>query len=130
MSETAEAVQDIPQSYPPGDYAIVELMGHTTLVGRIAEVERFGAKMLGIEPLFNGEFLPVVFQGGASIYRLTQCTAEVAFKHQPKHEGQLPAPIRATVPAALLPAPAAEAETLADAISPLLDSDDDDELEF
>ena len=34
MSETVER--------PPGEYAIVELFGHTTLVGRISEIERFG----------------------------------------------------------------------------------------
>ena len=35
-------------AHPPGEYAIVELFGHTTLVGRIAEVERFGAKMMAL----------------------------------------------------------------------------------
>ena len=40
-------------NYPPGDYAIVELLGHTTLVGRITEVEKFGTKMLAIETLFK-----------------------------------------------------------------------------
>jgi hypothetical protein len=66
MPETVE--------YPPGEYAIVELFGHTTLVGRIAEVERFGTKMLAIEPLYDGQLLGCVFHGGASIYRLTPCT--------------------------------------------------------
>ena len=95
----------IDTTYPPGDYAIVELFGHTTLVGRIAEVERFGAKMLVIEPLFAGEFLPAIFHGGAAIYRLTPCSAEVAFKQQPKQEWQLPTSIRCIVPLSLLPAP-------------------------
>jgi hypothetical protein len=45
---------------PPGEYAIVELLGHTTIVGRIGEVERFGAKMMAIEPLFAGALLPVI----------------------------------------------------------------------
>ena len=35
---------------PEGQYAIVELMGHTTLVGRVTEIERFGTKMLGMRP--------------------------------------------------------------------------------
>lgn len=96
-----------PIIHPPGDYAIVELFGHTTLVGRIAEVERFGAKMMALEPLFRDELLPAVFHGGAAIYRLTPCSAETAFARQPKHEWQLPAPIRCIVPAALLEAPAA-----------------------
>ncbi|MFD2578766.1 hypothetical protein ACFSTD_09620 [Novosphingobium colocasiae] len=38
---------------PEGEYAIVEALGHRTLVGRVAEVERFGTKMLQVEPLFD-----------------------------------------------------------------------------
>ena len=98
----------LPKEYPPGDYAIVELFGHTTLVGRFTEVERFGTKMLAIEPLFKDEFLGVVFHGGAAIYRLTPCSAAIAFARQPREDYQLPATIRATVPAALLPSPQAE----------------------
>ena len=90
---------------PPGDYAIVELFGHTTLIGRIQEVERFGTKMLALEPLFRSELLPPVLHGGASIYRLTPCTAEVAYARQPKEHWQLPAAIRAVAPAALLSPP-------------------------
>lgn len=96
------------QTLPEGQYAIVELMGHTTLVGRVTEIERFGTKMLGIEPLFGGQLLPVVLQGGAAIYRLTMCTPETAWKrqHKPEHMWSLPDPIRAIVPAAMLPPPA------------------------
>ena len=96
-----------PVVYPPGEYAIVELFGHTTLVGRIEEVERFGSKMLVIEPLFNGGFLPCIFHGGAAIYRLTPCSAAVAFARQPRQGYQLPPAIRAIVPDTLLPAPEA-----------------------
>ncbi|CAB4167962.1 hypothetical protein UFOVP860_71 [uncultured Caudovirales phage] len=91
---------------PEGEYAIVELMGHTTLIGRISEVEKFGTKMLAMEPLFNGALLGVVFQGGSAIYRMTPCSREVAWAKQPKQPYQLPGPILATVPAAALPAPA------------------------
>ena len=94
-----------PVSYPPGEYAIVELFGHTTLVGRIEEVERFGSKMLVIEPLFNSDFLPCIFHGGAAIYRITPCSATVAFARQPRTDYQLPPAIRAIVPDRLLPAP-------------------------
>ena len=89
--------------HPEGDYAIVELFGHTTLVGRYAEVERFGSKMLALEPLFNDTLLPPVFHGGAAIYRLTPCSADVAFKRQPRHGYQLPPSILCIVPTALLP---------------------------
>ena len=37
---------------PEGEYAIVEILGHRTLVGRVTEVDRFSCKMLQIEPLF------------------------------------------------------------------------------
>jgi hypothetical protein len=110
--------------HPPGEYAIVELFGHTTLVGRIAEVERFGAKMLAIEPLFRGALLDVVFHGGAAIYRLTPCSAETAYARGPTQEYQLPAPIRAIVPAGLLAAPVPSASFDADTE----DGDPDDDL--
>lgn len=88
---------------PGGDYCIVELFGRVTLVGRYKEVEQFGTKMMAIEPLFQDTLLPVVFHGGAAIYRLTPCEPEVARKHQPTHGYQLPPAIRANVPDALLP---------------------------
>jgi hypothetical protein len=78
---------------------------HTTLVGRIEEVQRFGTKMLAIQPLFDGELLGPVLHGGAAIYRLTLCSREIAWARQPTQGYQLPAAIRATVPeaTALLP---------------------------
>jgi hypothetical protein len=90
---------------PPGEWAIVELFGHTTLVGRITEVERFGAKMMAIEPLFRDTLLPMVLHGGAAIYRLTPCSAEVAFAKQPRHAYQLPTAINCIVPPLLLETP-------------------------
>ena len=98
------------KDFPPGDYCIAELFGHTTLVGRFAEVELFGSKMLAIEPLLNSVLLPVVYHGGAAIYRLSPCSAEVAYKHQPTESYHLPPSIRAIIPAALLPAPAVPAD--------------------
>lgn len=82
----------------PGEYAIVELFGHTTLVGRISESDQYGTKLLAIEPLLNGAMLPVVYQGGASIYRLTPCSAEVAWKNQPLRAYLLPPSIQAIAP--------------------------------
>lgn len=89
---------------PCGDFAILELFGHTTLVGRYAEVERFGSKMLALEPLFNDTLLPVVFHGGAAIYRLTPCSVDVAYEQQPRHGYQLPLAIKAIVPQAMIAA--------------------------
>jgi len=90
---------------PEGNYAIVELLGHTTLVGRISEIECFGTKMMQIEPLFNGSILPAILQGGGSIYRITPCSPEVAWRKAPKSTWQLPASILSIVPIAALPAP-------------------------
>jgi hypothetical protein len=94
------------KEYPPGNYAIVELFGHTTLVGRVSEVERYGTKMLAIEPLFADVLLPVVFHGGAAIYRETPCSADVAFARQPRHGYQLPPALAAIVPPAMIEATA------------------------
>lgn len=87
---------------PDGEYAIVELLGHRTLVGRIAEIERFGTKMLGIEPIFQGRLLPALYHGGSSIYGLWPCTKEVAADKAPTHILQLPSALQATLPPALL----------------------------
>lgn len=92
--------------HPAGEYAIVEILGHRTLIGRIEEVERFGTKMLSIEPIFQGRLLPAILHGGASIYGMTPCTADVAFERAPKDLWQLPGAVRAALPPDLLPAPA------------------------
>lgn len=104
-----EATIDTPAkdhtTLPPGDYCIVELFGHTTMVGRYAEVERFGAKMMALEPLFNNTMLPAIFHGGSAIYRLTPCSAKVAWDRQPKNTYQIPQSLAATIPEALLNGP-------------------------
>jgi hypothetical protein len=99
------------EAIPEGDYAIVELMGHQTFVGLIAEVERFGTKMIAIKPLFGGQLLDEVYRGGSAIYGVTPCTREVAWNRMPKSEYQLPPSVRAALPAALLPAPEPERRT-------------------
>jgi len=104
LSQTEIDMSDVAP-LPAGDYCILELFGHVTLVGRYKEVELFATKMMAIEPLFQDTLLSVVFHGGAAIYRLTPCEPETARKHQPTHGYQLPPAIRANVPAALLPAP-------------------------
>lgn len=113
---------DTAAALPPGEWAIVELFGHTTLVGRIAEVERFGSKMLAIELLFNRVLLPAVFHGGAAIYRLTPCSPEVAWERQPSRQYELPPTIFATIPPAALPP--------VDPAPRWNEADDDDERPF
>lgn len=113
-SPAAEAAQPQPwAALPEGEYAILELFGHTTLVGRIEEVERFGSKMLAIQVMYAGQMLPAVYHGGAAIYRLTPCSPEVAWKKQPKeaHVYSLPATIRAIVPPLLLESQVAQEAT-------------------
>lgn len=95
------------ETLPMGEYAIVELFGHTTLVGRITEVERFGAKMMALEPIFNKHLLGPVYHGGAAIYRLTPCSPQIAWDRQHKESWSLPPSIRVVVPPEALPAPEA-----------------------
>ena len=91
---------------PEGDYAIVEILGHRTLVGRVTEIERFGTKMLQVEPFFGDLMLGPVLFGGGSIYQFTPCSAEVAYQRRPLRGYQLPPSVLATVPPSALPPPA------------------------
>jgi|SRR5579883_2022307 len=67
-------------------WACVEIFGHRRHYGRIAEVERFGTKMLRIdvpslrEAPTNGEpeTFETFFYGGGSIFSLTPMTEEAA----------------------------------------------------
>ncbi|WP_040308681.1 hypothetical protein [Asticcacaulis biprosthecium] len=93
----ANAVADVLE-LPDGEYAIVEVMGHRTMIGRVAEVERFGAKFVGIEPVWTDKLLPQLLVGGASIYQLTPCSRETAQRRQAKYEYQLPPPVKETLP--------------------------------
>lgn len=95
---------------PDGEYAIAECLGHRTLIGRCAEVERFGTKMLGIEPIFNGNLLPMIFVGGSSLYAFTPCSKETAAKRAPKSTWEIPESLRATLGPDALPAPSREFE--------------------
>lgn len=88
---------------PEGEFAIVEILGHRTLVGRVAEIERFGTKLLQIEPMFGDVMLGPVLIGGGSLYQFTPCSAAVAYARRPKQTYQLPGSVAATIPALALP---------------------------
>ena len=88
---------------PEGEYAIVEALGHRTLVGRVAEIERFGTKMLQVEPLFGDVMLGPVLLGGSSIYQFTPVSADTAYARRPQQTYQLPPSVLATVPPLALP---------------------------
>lgn len=104
MSDTSEPIYP-GAALPDGDYAIVELLGHRTLIGRIAEIERFGTKFLQVEPIYRGALLGPILQGGGSIYAFTPCSKEVASRQAPDEWWQLPGPIKAMLPLEALPPP-------------------------
>lgn len=103
---------------PEGDYAIVELMGHRTLVGRISEVSRYGAALLQIEPIFQGRLLGPILHGGTGIYALTLCSAEVAAQRAPTDAAYLPRTVQAIVPPVAIAASDDDDDNLTDWLSP------------
>lgn len=107
---------------PGGEFAIVEALGHRTLVGRVAEVERFGTKMLQVEPFFGNVMLAPVLLGGGSIYQFTPCSARTAYDRRPKQTYQLPPSVAATIPPLALPTN--------DELPGFFDDDDADEGEM
>jgi hypothetical protein len=70
----------------------------------VQEIERFGSKLLQIEPLFDGKLLEPVLHHGNAIYAYTPCSKAVAAKRCPRQEWALPAAVRARL-APALPAP-------------------------
>src|SRR5262245_58226035 len=85
-------------------WAILELLGHVKLAGRVTEEEHFGSKLGRIDiPMSGGSFTTQYF-GGGSIYRITPTTEEiaraVALRNQPApvHRWELPAPAGRTAP--------------------------------
>lgn len=59
-------------------WAIVELLGHVTMAGRLSEEERFGSKMGRLDiPKPDGGFCTVYF-GGSSVYRISPVSEDVA----------------------------------------------------
>lgn len=59
-------------------WAIVELLGHVRMAGRVTEEQLFGRAMGRIDiPGPGGDFLTQYF-GGDSIYRLTPCSEAAA----------------------------------------------------
>lgn len=60
-------------------WAIVELMGHVKMAGRVTEEEHFGTKMGRIDiPSPDGEGFVTQWFGGASIYRVTPISEHAA----------------------------------------------------
>lgn len=59
-------------------WAIVELMGHVRMAGRVTEEERFGTKLGRCDTPCRDGSLKTVYFSGSSIYRLTPVSEEVA----------------------------------------------------
>lgn len=82
-------------------WAILELMGHVRMAGRVTEEERFGSK-LGRVDVPDGDGFTTVYFGGSSVYRMTPTTEAIARgvasrnKPEPVHRWELPAPEKAT----------------------------------
>jgi hypothetical protein len=113
QKHTDTAVAVVAPELPDGTYAIVELLGHQTIIGRVEEVTRFGAAMMQIEPIWKGKLLAPILQGGGSLYRFTQCSREVAARR---------AAIIGNLPSTVL-----DAAGVRPAALPLPTFDDDDE---
>lgn len=73
-------------------WAIVELMGHVTMAGRLSEEERFGSKVGRIDIPTNEGGFTTVFFGGSSIYRVTPTSEAIA---RAKARSNQPKPIYA-----------------------------------
>jgi len=59
---------------PADEYAVVEIFGHRRHVGRVMEVDRFGAKMLRVDVPNEGDFdkgYVSHFYGGSAIFSFT-----------------------------------------------------------
>jgi hypothetical protein len=82
-------------------WAIVELMGHVRLGGRLTEEERFGVK-LGRLDIPSGETFVTRFFGGSSVYCITIVSEEAARAvaqrtPEPVQPWELPKQLTATV---------------------------------
>lgn len=105
-AEATASANEYPRpALPDGEYAIVEQLGHRTMIGRVAEVERFGAKLMQIEVIFDGQLLTPTFIGGGGVYAFTPVPVEIAAARAATSRYQLPPAIAALVPPQALPAP-------------------------
>jgi hypothetical protein len=81
------------------EWALVEIMGHKTVVGRITEAVIAGAAFLRIDvPAFNGKPAFTQFYGAGSVYCISPMSEDVArglltqsrFRNEPVSRFELP----------------------------------------
>jgi hypothetical protein len=73
-----------PAEVLPETYAIIEVFGHRRLIGRVFEVDRYGAKMLRIDIPKDGDFAlgyTTQYYGGGSLFSETPCDLEMVKRH-------------------------------------------------
>ena len=76
-------------------WAIIELMGHVRMAGKVSEIERYGSKVGRID-IPDGANFRTQFFGGSSVYRETPCSEDVAravaaqSMPQPIHTWEMP----------------------------------------
>jgi hypothetical protein len=105
MSAAWADEQEAPKAEPFEQWAIVELMGHVRLGGRLTEESHFGVA-LGRIDIPAGDGFATQFFGGSSIYRITPVAEDVARavatanQPQPVHRWELPAPAARPAPPA------------------------------
>lgn len=106
----------------PTVWAIVELMGHVKMAGKLTEEEKFGSKM-GRLDIPDGDGFVTQYFSGSSIYRITIVTEDVARMVRKSND---PAPVSSwDFPKALAsPQTSAEAPPWIET-----DEDEDDDLE-
>ncbi len=80
------------------EWAVLELLGHVRLAGKVSEANLFGTALGRIDiPKRDGGFVTQYF-GGGSVYRITPVTEEIAravaehHEPEPVHRWELPAP--------------------------------------
>ncbi len=79
-------------------WAIVELMGHRVVAGRVQEVSQYGASQLRVDvPGSGAETAVTQFYSGSAIYGLTPCDEATARRVLTKRYS-LPEPVRLALP--------------------------------
>lgn len=85
----SEQDKEEAQTYFFDFWAVVELMGHVKMAGKLTEEEHCGIKMGRLDvPKADGTFVTVFFTG-SSVYRITPCSEELA-RRMSLHGGPQP----------------------------------------